>query len=315
MINFIIEKYDSYEPDCIGELIHEYGRRNISSYSNNSQFRAWVQLKLQILVYYSLVASLGIDNKVLSNIIDSVNCCLHTDCVESVNECFVLGWHVAPFWVIDSDDGSNLFDMVEHDYNRTEVDEDILSNFCTSIMQTSIPYTEKELKGYLRGSEEFFNMVQREEFYYDYDCSNSAFYYVHSVLLKYFLDYADSLSCVEKRVFKNRKVVKEIYRMIGNVLTFHPGNAISEYATVAPGTYIYAVLDIYDGYTSSYEHSQLEADFTAGLKANLLDLLIFELDEELHFLPKEYAGRSDEIFPDFKGKNAVVGERTVGIAV
>lgn len=272
---------------------------------------AYIDFKLSLLILYHIYRDLGISEEVMRAILKEIDSCLEVEDVYcSVDSCLELGWYVAPFWQMTMESDYWLYDKDnEYSYDDPGVSEDgtvneVLERFICSFR--SVGYSDT-IGDIVRSSEQMRNIAAREE-YYDKEVV-AKFFIVHSELLKYYHVYADKLSGVERRKFNSHKLVKELNTCLKeSLLNLHPCTRYCEQLELQKGLYLFATGD--GAYQMEIALSQLCANYMAGLNANLIDLYIFALDEEFHFLPEEYKGRSNEIFPDFVSSGKVKKKET-----
>lgn len=314
-IEAFIREFDSYEADCEGSYFEPSEALCTASDYNNEQFRSYLQLKLQLLTFYGMARELGVSKKVLNRILDSAEVCLCGCAEDSCLECFSVGFEPAPFWSVGVTPGALIY---QEDYenftgqNYDEEDAEVVRGFicedvldlCKDFIRTfPVTVDEDEMECLLRYNDGFISLVMEEELFYD--STASYLFGVHSQILPYYTAFMDSLGKSGRKAVCSHPLVKEIEHILEGDSYFSPGKSFSG-VRVLPDLFLYRVYDVCDGYNTICNFSQLYADFNVGLKANLLDLLIFELDEEFHFLPEMYVGRSNEILPDFKGKSEVL---------
>lgn len=321
-IEAFICEFDSYEADCEGSYIDPSLALSRGEDYNNEEFRTYLQLKLQLLVFYSTAKELGVGKKVLNHILDSVEVCLRGDAEDSCEECFSLGFEVAPFWNIDSMPGLFIYSedsRCEPDGDSGEdsvsgfLDDSVMDAYVEFIHTFPVEVEDSELEFVLKHDERFVSMAMEEELFYDETVSYV--YGVYSQLLSYYTVFVNTMDAAERRAFLSCEPAKKIEDMLFGPGKFSPGKSLSGGVHILPELFLYCMYELNDGYRITSNFSQLYADFCVGLRANLLDLLIFELDEKYHFLPEIYAGRSDEILPDFKGESEMLKSWMVKKAV
>lgn len=268
---------------------------------------AVLDFKLNLYILYHIFKDLGVEKRKLKSIATAIadDCMDIEDAFCSINACFQLGYKVAPFWELNIEDGYWLFDKdgsygfgddEEGDAEGEDTVEETLGRF-SSVFQAM--GCSKKVSHYIECSETFHRIAAQSDYYQEE--VNSNFFFVRSELLKYYLKFENSLSGIGKRSFHSRKLVKELTKCLDTSLAdLHPCTRYSDREDVGEGFYLFATGD-WD-YQMDNALSQLCANYMAGLNANIIDLYIFALDEEYHFLPKKYAGRSNEIFPDFVSK-------------
>lgn len=293
----LLECFHSYSPSHAGELLMEdYTGLDTSKYplqtcAKENSFTTFIQLKLQLLTILSMFRELGVGLLQEQQFLSEAGDCL-SDNVDAPVRCFMIGWKASPFWEVDFLFGWETFG----DSDPDDSEEFVVDNFATAL-SSLLACRQNSVEETLCSNEDFMKLVSEETYYYEE--AQTVIYLVHSSLLKFYLSFEESLAVPERRALKRRKIVKELHNMLDRC-RFLPGTPIQDYVRVLPDTYIYPVCDIIDGYNYEYDNSPLNADFAAGICANVLDLIIFELDEEFHFLPDMYAGRSGEIFPEFQ---------------
>lgn len=265
-----------------------------------------LDFKLNLYVLYHIFKDLGVGEKKLQEIASAIaNDCMEVeDAYCSIDACFRLGYMVSPFWELNIEDSYWLFDkgddyiVYDEDGNETEREageqvEATLGRFSCVFQSMGC---SKKVSHFVECSEIFYKIAADDNYYSEE--INVSFFFVHSELLRYYLQFDRSLSDADRRSFYSRKLVKELSKCLEeSKVGLHPCTRYYERVDVGEGFYLFAAGD--GSYQIDMALSQLCANYTAGLNANIIDLYIFALDEEFHFLPKKYAGRSNEIFPDF----------------
>lgn len=285
-----------YSSDCLEE--------------DSSLCTTFLQLKLQLLTLYSFFMELGMSNEVMRRFIDKVGGCLGVDDpYYSLDNCFRIGYLAAPFWHYDTESNYWLYGKEDGDYDGPGEDmEERVKNVLEAF--------HYELKA-VGCSDEVANRVYVDpdvyetaatEYYYMEEIE-ADFFFIRSELLPYYDAFVKNLSTVERRKLMRRKLVKELEDILSQKFSnLHPCTRYCERMELFPGVFIFAVGD--ENCQCDFARSQLCANYSAGMYASMIDLYLFMLDEEFHFLPKEYAGRSNEIFPDFVPKKAVKAVKT-----